>query len=144
MLELAYTPRSLTIYGAGVIGCEYASIFKGLGIKVTLINHRAKLLEALFQPFTVADRSINTGTSIGVAVSGHHAMTAEQLLKNADIAMYQAKSQGRGQVTLHHAALNWDGKAVAKFSLPTTVRPALVSTWAAASFAPNNSLNTFS
>ena len=47
VLDLGYTPRSLTIYGAGVIGCEYASIFKGLGIKVTLINHRAKLLEFL-------------------------------------------------------------------------------------------------
>jgi NAD(P) transhydrogenase len=47
VLELGYTPRSLTIYGAGVIGCEYASIFKGLGIKVTLVNHRAKLLEFL-------------------------------------------------------------------------------------------------
>jgi len=47
ILDLKFTPRSLTIYGAGVIGCEYASIFKGLGIKVTLINHRAKLLEFL-------------------------------------------------------------------------------------------------
>jgi NAD(P) transhydrogenase len=47
ILDLNFTPRSLTIYGAGVIGCEYASIFKGLGIKVTLINHRAKLLEFL-------------------------------------------------------------------------------------------------
>lgn len=47
VLELDCTPRSLTIYGAGVIGCEYASIFKGLGIKVTLVNHRAKLLEFL-------------------------------------------------------------------------------------------------
>lgn len=47
VLDLDYTPRSLTIYGAGVIGCEYASIFKGLGIKVTLVNHRAKLLEFL-------------------------------------------------------------------------------------------------
>ncbi len=47
VLELGFTPRSLTIYGAGVIGCEYASIFKGLGVKVTLINHRAKLLEFL-------------------------------------------------------------------------------------------------
>lgn len=47
VLDLNFTPRSLTIYGAGVIGCEYASIFKGLGLKVTLVNHRAKLLEFL-------------------------------------------------------------------------------------------------
>lgn len=47
VLELDFTPRTLTIYGAGVIGCEYASIFKGLGVKVTLVNHRQKLLEYL-------------------------------------------------------------------------------------------------
>ena len=44
-----------------------------------LVQVAAKLLEALFQPFEIADRSINTGTSIGVAVSGQHATTAEQL-----------------------------------------------------------------
>lgn len=47
VLELDFTPRSITIYGAGVIGCEYASLFKGLGLKVTLVNHRSKLLEFL-------------------------------------------------------------------------------------------------
>lgn len=47
VLDLNFTPRSIMIYGAGVIGCEYASIFKGLGVKVTLINHRSKLLEFL-------------------------------------------------------------------------------------------------
>ncbi|MCT7233104.1 FAD-dependent oxidoreductase, partial [Salmonella enterica] len=31
ILSLGHTPRKLIIYGAGVIGCEYASIFSGLG-----------------------------------------------------------------------------------------------------------------
>lgn len=47
VLNLKDTPRSLTIYGAGVIGCEYASIFRGLRIKVNLINNRDKLLSFL-------------------------------------------------------------------------------------------------
>lgn len=47
ILEMDYTPQSLLIYGAGVIGCEYASIFRNLGIKVDLINTRSKLLEYL-------------------------------------------------------------------------------------------------
>ena len=47
MLEMAHTPRKILIYGAGVIGCEYASIFSGLGIKVELINTRDRLLEFL-------------------------------------------------------------------------------------------------
>ena len=47
VLNLKRTPRSITIYGAGVIGCEYASIFRGLRIKVNLINTRDKLLAFL-------------------------------------------------------------------------------------------------
>lgn len=47
ILEMAHTPRTLVIYGAGVIGCEYASIFAGLGVKVDLINSRESLLEFL-------------------------------------------------------------------------------------------------
>ena len=37
--------RSITIYGAGVVGCEYASMFCNLGMKVNLVNARDKLLE---------------------------------------------------------------------------------------------------
>jgi len=47
ILEMSHTPRTLIIYGAGVIGCEYASIFAGLGIKVDLINSRDRLLSFL-------------------------------------------------------------------------------------------------
>ncbi len=47
VLNLKDNPRSLTIYGAGVIGCEYASIFRALRIKVNLINTRDKLLAFL-------------------------------------------------------------------------------------------------
>lgn len=46
---LRYTkhPFSITIYGAGVIGCEYASIFINLGAKVTLVNTHDRLLSFL-------------------------------------------------------------------------------------------------
>ncbi len=47
ILDLSFKPQSITIYGAGVIGVEYASMFRNLGIKVNLINTRAKLLEFL-------------------------------------------------------------------------------------------------
>ncbi len=47
ILKLSHTPRTLIIYGAGVIGCEYASIFRGLGVKVDLINPSPKLLSFL-------------------------------------------------------------------------------------------------
>lgn len=47
ILDLKISPRKVTIIGAGVIGCEYASIFGGLGCKVELINPAASLLSFL-------------------------------------------------------------------------------------------------
>ncbi|MCK7597305.1 Si-specific NAD(P)(+) transhydrogenase [Microbulbifer sp. CAU 1566] len=47
ILDMAHTPQAIIIYGAGVIGCEYASIFAALGMKVDLINSRNHLLEFL-------------------------------------------------------------------------------------------------
>lgn len=47
ILNLTHTPKSITIYGAGVIGCEYASMFRNLEVKVNLVNTREKLLEFL-------------------------------------------------------------------------------------------------
>tara|TARA_R110002111_G_scaffold75132_8_gene119314 strand:+ start:1256 stop:2647 length:1392 start_codon:yes stop_codon:yes gene_type:complete len=47
ILNLSHTPRTLVIYGAGVIGSEYASIFAGLGVKVDLINPGSRLLSFL-------------------------------------------------------------------------------------------------
>ena len=47
ILKYHQHPLSITIYGAGVIGCEYASIFAGLGIKVTLVNTQERLLSFL-------------------------------------------------------------------------------------------------
>ncbi|TNF36254.1 MAG: Si-specific NAD(P)(+) transhydrogenase [Gammaproteobacteria bacterium] len=47
LLHMQHTPRKVLIYGAGVIGCEYASIFSGIGTKVDLINTRDQLLEFL-------------------------------------------------------------------------------------------------
>jgi NAD(P) transhydrogenase len=47
ILELNERVASITVYGAGVIGTEYASMFRNLGCKVNLVNTRGKLLEFL-------------------------------------------------------------------------------------------------
>jgi NAD(P) transhydrogenase len=54
VLELEQTPRRVTIYGAGVIGCEYASIFANLDVKVNLVNTRDRLLSFLDDEITDA------------------------------------------------------------------------------------------
>ncbi|NNJ90738.1 MAG: Si-specific NAD(P)(+) transhydrogenase, partial [Gammaproteobacteria bacterium] len=54
ILKLDSTPRIITIYGAGVIGCEYASIFANLDVKVNLVNTRDRLLSFLDDEITDA------------------------------------------------------------------------------------------
>lgn len=54
VLRLTHTPRSITIYGAGVIGCEYASVFANLGLKVNLVNTRDRLMSFLDDEITDA------------------------------------------------------------------------------------------
>ena len=49
ILSMHHEPRHVLIYGAGVIGCEYASIFRGMDVKVDLINTRDRLLAFLDQ-----------------------------------------------------------------------------------------------
>ncbi|HIO13864.1 MAG TPA: Si-specific NAD(P)(+) transhydrogenase [Chromatiales bacterium] len=54
VLALRSTPSSMTIYGAGAIGCEYASIFCNLGVRVNLVNTRDRLLGFLDDEITDA------------------------------------------------------------------------------------------
>ena len=54
ILKYGETPFSITIYGAGVIGCEYASIFLNLGCKVTLVNTQDRMLSFLDDEITEA------------------------------------------------------------------------------------------
>jgi diguanylate cyclase (GGDEF)-like protein len=63
---------------------------------VTVVCQR--LLDGLAQPVELESASPIVGASIGFAISGPDSATSEALLKHADIAMYAAKSAGRGQV----------------------------------------------
>jgi NAD(P) transhydrogenase len=47
ILNLDRSPHAITVYGAGVVGCEYTSMFRNLECKVNLVNTRSKLLEFL-------------------------------------------------------------------------------------------------
>ena len=47
ILAIDEAPKSMTVFGAGVIGCEYASMFRNLGTKLNLVNMRPRLLEFL-------------------------------------------------------------------------------------------------
>ena len=47
ILSIDKKPASMTVYGAGVIGCEYTSMFRNLNIKINLVNSRDGLLDFL-------------------------------------------------------------------------------------------------
>jgi predicted signal transduction protein with EAL and GGDEF domain len=66
--------------------------------EVTMIAERIK---AVFrEPFVVDGKEVHVGTSIGVAGSSSGAINAEELLRNADLAMYLAKNQGKGNYVI--------------------------------------------
>ena len=44
ILDIKRFPRSICVIGAGVIGCEYATIFATMGIRTTIINNRKEIL----------------------------------------------------------------------------------------------------
>ncbi len=60
-----------------------------------------RIRDALAQPFWLAGRETSTHASIGIALTGPHAVTAEELLRNADIAMYVAKADERSHYAIY-------------------------------------------
>jgi len=63
-LQLERIPKSLAVIGGGVIGCEYASIFKALDVDVTLVDGRDRLLP--FLDAEIADRLRDRLASLGM------------------------------------------------------------------------------
>ena len=68
-----------------------------------------RFLEALRRPVLVHGRHLTVGASIGLASTGHGRPGPDDLLRNADLAMYAAKAAGRNRVAwyepqLHEAA----------------------------------------
>jgi len=63
-LQMKRIPKSLAVIGGGVIGCEYASIFKALGVDVTLVDGRDRLLP--FLDAEISDRLRDRLAAIGM------------------------------------------------------------------------------
>jgi diguanylate cyclase (GGDEF)-like protein/PAS domain S-box-containing protein len=65
-----------------------------------------KLVKTLTRPFRLGKDQVTTGGSIGVTVFPRDSIDADQLLINADLAMYRAKNQGRSNYVLYTEQLN--------------------------------------
>jgi len=82
-----------------------------------------KLLEAITAPYEIDGHQIIIGTSIGIALAPGDGTEADQLLKNADLALYRAKSDGRNSIRLFDPQM--DAEAKARHVLQTDLRGAI-------------------
>ncbi|MFN8556325.1 MAG: EAL domain-containing protein [Dehalococcoidia bacterium] len=87
---------------------------------VALAGH---LLERMAAPFIIDGREIFATMSIGIAVCDGSTESPEELLRNADLAMYEAKARGRAGYALHHADMN--ERMRRRLSLETELRRAV-------------------
>src|SRR4029078_6110012 len=55
-----------------------------------------RVIAELSEPFIIGENSISIGQSIGIAMAPPNGIDVEQLMKNADMALYRTKSLGRG------------------------------------------------
>ena len=72
-----------------------ASDLTGPGAADKLARKAIAIIEA---PFTIGDESIKISASVGVAIAEHRGVKPEDVLRDADVAMFQAKAKGPGHV----------------------------------------------
>ncbi|HET7346350.1 MAG TPA: EAL domain-containing protein [Acidobacteriaceae bacterium] len=104
-------------------GDEFTLILENIHSTAAAEKAASHLLQALASPFAVAGHSINIGASIGVAVSPDHGTESDQLLQQADVAMYAAKRRGKNLIVLFGAELG--AAARERLILETELRRAL-------------------
>ena len=81
-------------------GDEFVIMLEGLSHQEAEASHKAQdiaehILAELNRPYTLADRQYLCTSSIGVTLISDHRLTTDEVLRHADLAMYQAKAAGR-------------------------------------------------
>lgn len=83
----------------------------------------ARMLAAVAEPVQIGDREVVTSASIGVASCARGAQTAEQLLRDADTALYAAKARGRNRMVRFNQELH--ARASRRMQIESDLRIAL-------------------
>jgi diguanylate cyclase (GGDEF)-like protein/PAS domain S-box-containing protein len=78
-------------------GDEFAVILTKLADPIVASKKCEHLKDAFNVPFSVEGQDINLGLSIGIAIAPNHGNSAEELLSNADLALYRAKAGGHNR-----------------------------------------------
>jgi len=85
----------------------------------------ARIIDALIEPFEVHGHQVVIGTSIGIAMAPADGNEPDQLLRNADMALYRAKADGRG--TYHFFQPGMDAQMQERRKLELDLRKALLA-----------------
>ncbi|MFM2485523.1 putative bifunctional diguanylate cyclase/phosphodiesterase [Celerinatantimonas yamalensis] len=104
-------------------GDEFAILVEKLSTPADATLVATRILDAMKTPYQVDGLSINTGTSIGIAWQSDPLISANDIFKHADIALYQAKHQGRHQACFFHDELQT--KFSHRYQLETQLRQAI-------------------
>ena len=104
-------------------GDEFAIVQSGLESPLDATGLANRMIDLIGTPFEVNGHQIMIGASIGIAFAPADGLDPDELLKNADLALYRAKLDGRGVYRLFHAAM--DAEMQARRLLELDLRQAL-------------------
>ncbi|HVC63221.1 MAG TPA: EAL domain-containing protein [Acetobacteraceae bacterium] len=104
-------------------GDEFAVVQAPIDRPAEAADFAERLIAMLDEPFEVHGHQVIIGTSIGIAFAPQDGLDADELLKNADLALHRAKSDGRGAYRLFHAEM--DAEMQARRLLDLDLRHAL-------------------
>ncbi|WP_273432254.1 EAL domain-containing protein [Chitinibacter tainanensis] len=104
-------------------GDEFVIVLADLPNALVAGDIAERILGCFSEPFVLEAGNFATSTSIGISVYPDDGQDADELIKNADVAMYQAKSNGRNNYQFFTADMN--ARASERLSLETSMRDAL-------------------
>ncbi|MBN8958816.1 MAG: EAL domain-containing protein [Rhizobiales bacterium] len=104
-------------------GDEFAIVQCGIGAPEDAALLARRVVETLSAPYEIDGHRVMVGASLGISVAPGDGVTCERLLKNADVALYRAKSDGRG--TWRFFEPEMDARLQARRKLELDLREAL-------------------
>lgn len=103
----SYTPSSdFSQMAARIGGDEFVVVLDDIRGDLDAEIVASRLLDVLAQPYLIESHTVNSSVSIGIVTSTHAADDVEAVLRDADIAMYEAKRTGRGRYVLFEPSMH--------------------------------------